>query len=123
MTNILRAKTKFLFDRFPLTKEQKQNSELNLKEVDARRTILKSAPRRPQFAEILRQLDAFSVRKYFCTNGMKLGELKNEIFNRHVDISAVSLDDARADTNNRIRRGDNFNKIIRYRPRDNRIPC
>lgn len=46
---ILRAKTKFLFDRFPLTEEQKQNSELNLKEVDEHKTILKSAPRRLVF--------------------------------------------------------------------------
>ena len=169
MTNILRAKTKFLFDKFPLTEEQKRNSALNLKEVDERRTVLKSAPRRlvfeltnacnlncimcgrnavkftptyfkldwlekfspvmnkveevslfgwgeptvhPQFAEILRRLDEFHVRKYFCTNGMKLGELKDEIFNRHVDIIAISLDGARADTNNRIRRGGNFDKIV-----------
>ena len=166
---ILRAKTKFLFDRFPLTEEQKQNSELNLKEVDEHKTILKSAPRRlvfeltnacnlncimcgrnavkftptffkldwlekftpimnkveevslfgwgeptvhPRFAEILAWLDKFPVRKYFCTNGMRLGDLKDEIFNHHVDIIAISLDGARAETNNRIRRGGSFDKVI-----------
>lgn len=166
---ILRAKTKFLFDRFPLTLEQKQNSELNLMEVDEHKTVLKSAPRRlvfeltnacnlncimcgrnavkftptffkldwlekfspvmnkveevslfgwgeptvhPQFAEILAWLDKYPVRKYFCTNGMRLGDLKDDIFNHHVDIIAISLDGARADTNNKIRRGGNFDKII-----------
>ena len=169
MTMILRAKTKFLFDNFPLTEEQKLNSELNLKEIDERRTILKSAPRRlafeltnacnlncimcgrnavkftptffklewlekfspimnkveevslfgwgeptvhPHFTEILRRLDEFPVRKYFCTNGMKLGELKDALFNHHVDIIAISLDGARAETNNKIRRGGNFDKVV-----------
>lgn len=166
---VLRAKTKFLFDRFPLTPEQKKNSELNLMEVDEHKTILKSAPRRlvfeltnacnlncimcgrnavkftptffkldwlekfspimnkveevslfgwgeptvhPQFAEILAWLDKYPVRKYFCTNGMRLGDLKDDIFSHHVDIIAISLDGARADTNNKIRRGGNFDKII-----------
>lgn len=166
---ILRAKTKFLFDRFPLTAEQKQNSALNLSELDEHKIVLQSAPRRlvfeltnacnlncimcgrnavkftptffklewlekfapimnkveevsmfgwgeptvhPRFVEILNWLDKFPVRKYFCTNGMRLGALKDEIFNRHVDIIAISLDGARAETNNRIRRGGNFNTII-----------
>ncbi len=166
---ILRAKTKFLFDRFPLTAEQKKNSELNLSELDDHKIVLQSAPRRlvfeltnacnlncimcgrnavkftptffklewlkkfapiinkveevsmfgwgeptvhPQFVEILNWLDNFPVRKYFCTNGMRLGALKDEIFNCHVDIIAISLDGARAETNNRIRRGGNFDKII-----------
>ena len=166
---ILRAKTKFLFDRFPLSEEQEKNSKLNLEEIDAQKTILKSAPRRlvleltnacnlncimcgrnaaefvptffklewlekfvpimhkieevsmfgwgeptvhPKFVEILKWLDNYPVRKYFCTNGMRLGALEDEIFNRHVDIIAISLDGANAETNNKIRRGGNFNKIV-----------
>ena len=170
MTNeILRAKTKFLFDRFPLTDEQQKNSALNLAEIDAQKIILNSAPRRlvleltnacnlncimcgrnavkftqtffkldwlekfapimhkveevslfgwgeptvhPKFAEILKWLDKYPARKYFCTNGMRLGTLEDEIFNSHVDIIAISLDGARAETNNKIRRGGNFDKII-----------
>ena len=162
---ILRAKTKFLFDRFPLTDEQKNNSELNLQEIDEQKTILKSAPRRlvleltnacnlncimcgrnsvkfnstffklewlekfapimdkieevsmfgwgeptvhPQFVEILKWLDKYPVRK----NGMRLGALEDEIFNHKVDIIAISLDGATAETNNKIRRGGSFDKII-----------
>ena len=167
-TEILRAKTKFLFDRFPLTAEQQENSALNLAEVDAQETILNSAPRRlvleltnacnlncimcgrnaakfsptffklewlekfapimnkieevsmfgwgeptvhPKFAEILAWLDKYPVRKYFCTNGMRLGALEDEIFNRRVDIIAISLDGATAVTNDKIRRGSSFDKI------------
>lgn len=168
-TEILRAKTKFLFDRFPLTDEQAQNSALNLQEIDTGATILKSAPRRlvleltnacnlncimcgrnaanfvptffkiewlekfaplmnkieevamfgwgeptvhPKFVEILKWVDNYPARKYFCTNGMRLGALEDEIFNCHVDIIAISLDGATAVTNNKIRRGGNFDKII-----------
>lgn len=168
-TEILRAKTKFLFDRFPLTDQQAQNSALNLQEIDMGATILKSAPRRlvleltnacnlncimcgrnaanfaptffkvewlekfvpimnkieevsmfgwgeptvhPKFVEILKWLDNYPARKYFCTNGMRLAALEDEIFNRHVDIIAISLDGANAETNNKIRRGSNFDKII-----------
>ena len=166
---ILRAKTKFLFDKFPLTNFQQKNSELNLQEIENQKNILKSAPRRlvleltnacnlncimcgrnavkftptffklkwlekfssimnkieevslfgwgeptvhPQFVDILKYLDQFSVRKYFCTNGMRLAELEDEIFNNHVDIIAISLDGACAETNNKIRCGGNFDKII-----------
>ena len=166
---ILRAKTKFLFDRFPLTDGQEKNSALNLAEVDAHETVLKSAPRRlvleltnacnlncimcgrnaakfkptffklewlekfapvmnkveevslfgwgeptvhPKFTEILKWLDKYPVRKYFCTNGMRLGALEDEIFNRHVDIIAISLDGACAETNDKIRRGGSFDKIV-----------
>ncbi len=167
---IIRAKTKYLFDKFVLTEEQKRNSEKNIAEAEASKTILESAPRRlvleltnacnlncmmcgreaakftptvfsldwlkkfepiftkieevalfgwgeptvhPKFREILAYFDKFPVRKYFCTNGMRLGELEDAIFDHHVDIIAVSLDGATAETNNRIRRGDDFEKITR----------
>lgn len=166
---ILRAKTKFLFDRFPLTEEQQKNSALNLSEIDSQKFFLQSAPRRlvleltnacnlncimcgrnsanfvptffklewlekfvpimnkieevsmfgwgeptvhPKFVDILKYLNNYPVRKYFCTNGMRLGALEDEIFNYHVDIIAISLDGANAETNNKIRRGGNFDKII-----------
>lgn len=66
----------------------------------------------PYFTQILKKLNKYNVRKYFCTNGMKLGEIKDSIFDDKVDIIAVSLDGSNADTNNRIRRGSDFNKVI-----------
>lgn len=66
----------------------------------------------PNFVQILQKLDKYNVRKYFCTNGMKLGELKDVIFDNKVDIIAISLDGADAETNNRIRVGSDFDKII-----------
>lgn len=66
----------------------------------------------PQFIDILKKLNQYNVRKYFCTNGMKLGELKDAIFEHKVDIIAISIDGANAETNNRIRTGSSFNRII-----------
>ncbi len=166
---VLRAKTKYLFDKFPLTDEQKKNTQLNLEEINEHKTILKSVPRRlvleltnacnlncimcgrnaakfvptvfdikwlyrfdtilhkteevslfgwgeptihPKFADILQYLDKFPVRKYFCTNGMRLDALEEALFTYHVDIIAISLDGAKPETNNRIRRGGDFNKIV-----------
>ena len=65
----------------------------------------------PHFAEMLEIIDRHSARKYFCTNGMKLDELKDAILDHHVDVFGVSLDGSTAETNNRIRRGSDLNKI------------
>lgn len=66
----------------------------------------------PQFVDILKYLDNFPVRKYFVTNGMKLDKIIDAIFDYHVDIIAVSLDGANAETNNRIRSGGDFDTIV-----------
>lgn len=65
----------------------------------------------PQFEQILEFLDRYPVRKYFCTNGMKLDVLKDVIFRHKVDIIAISVDGGTADTNNRIRSGSDLVKI------------
>lgn len=67
----------------------------------------------PEFVDILKHLNQYPVRKYFCTNGQKLlsENLFNAIFDYKVDIMAVSLDGANADTNNAIR-GKGFNNIV-----------
>ena len=165
---IIRAKTKALFEGKPLTEKQKQNSDLNLNEIDTGEMILRSLPRRlvfeltnacnlncvmcgrnavtfkptifnldwfryfepmldtveevtlmgwgeptmhPNFEEMLRIIDKHSARKYFCTNGMRLDKLKNALFENHIDVFAVSLDGAKAETNARIRRGSDLDKI------------
>lgn len=64
-----------------------------------------------RFIDILKYLDNFNVRKYFCTNGMKLDLLKDAIFEYNVDIIAISIDGATAETNNSIRRGSDLEKI------------
>lgn len=66
----------------------------------------------PHFEEMLQTIDRHASRKYFCTNGMRLSELKNTIFDNRVDVFAVSLDGANAETNDTIRRGSNFSQIV-----------
>ena len=66
----------------------------------------------PQFSEFLAYLNNYPVKKYFCTNGMKLGDLIDDIFEYHVDIIAISLDGSNKETNDRIRKGADFNKIV-----------
>lgn len=67
----------------------------------------------PHFEEMLQIIDQHSARKYFCTNGMRLDKITDAIFDNHVDVFAVSLDGATAETNNRIRRGSDIDKIIK----------
>jgi radical SAM protein with 4Fe4S-binding SPASM domain len=67
----------------------------------------------PEFIKILERLNQYSVRKYFCTNGQRLSEQKlfNAIFDYKIDIMAISLDGAIAETNNLIR-GRGFDNVI-----------
>jgi radical SAM protein with 4Fe4S-binding SPASM domain len=66
----------------------------------------------PHFIEFLRWSERLGLRKYFCTNGMKLGELVPSIFKEKVDVIAVSIDAADNETNKVIRRGADLDKII-----------
>ncbi len=166
---LLRAKTKTLFEGKPLTEKQKENTDLNLKEIDENKVVLDSYPRRlvleltnacnlncvmcgrnaadfkltsfdmdifksleplfdtieevtlmgwgeptihPNFLEMLEIINKHSARKYFCTNGMTLDKIKNAIFDYKVDVFAVSLDGATYETNKKIRRGSDLNKIV-----------
>ena len=165
---ILRAKTKTLFSGKELTDKQKQNSDLNIKELEAGKTVLESYPRRlvfeltnacnlncvmcgrnaadfkptvfdmdvfrsfeplmdiveevtlmgwgeptihPHFNEMLEIINKHSARKYFCSNGMNLKNIKDAIFNYNVEVFAVSLDGATDETNSRIRRGSKIEQI------------
>ena len=169
MNMVVRAKTKYLFQGKDLTEKQRNNSELNLKEIEQGKVILESLPRRlvfeltntcnlncvmcgrnssdfkptlfqmdwfnyfkeyldtveevtlmgwgeptmhPGFVEMLHIIDMHSARKYFCTNGMRLDRIRNAIFDYNVDVFAVSLDGATDETNKRIRRGSDINKIV-----------
>lgn len=66
----------------------------------------------PNFEEMLRIINNHSARKYFCTNGMRLDRIMNSVFDYNVDVFAVSLDGATDETNSRIRRGSDINKIV-----------
>ncbi|MDR0797919.1 MAG: radical SAM protein, partial [Nitrososphaerota archaeon] len=68
----------------------------------------------PDFMKMLKILDQTPVRKYFCTNGMLLGELENAIFEYHVDLVSISINGASAKLNNRLRNGSDLDKIINY---------
>lgn len=66
----------------------------------------------PRFKDILEFLNNFPVKKYFVTNGTTLHKIEDLLFNFKVDIMAVSLDGACEATNDKIRRGASFNKIV-----------
>lgn len=66
----------------------------------------------PQFTEFLKWANKHGMRKYFCTNGMKLGELCDTIFEQKVDVIAISMDAANDALNQSIRRGADFNRIL-----------
>ena len=67
----------------------------------------------PQFEEILAFLDRYPVKKYFVTNGMRLDKIKEALFKYHVDIMAISLDGAKAETNNNIRINSDLDFIVK----------
>jgi len=67
----------------------------------------------PNFTEMLHILGKHDCRKYFCTNGMRLDQLQKDIFETRTDVFAVSVDGATPETNNRIRKGSDLNKINR----------
>ena len=65
----------------------------------------------PHFNEMLEIINNHSARKYFCSNGMNLKNIKESIFKYNVDVFAVSVDGATYETNARIRRGSDLNVI------------
>lgn len=67
----------------------------------------------PHFPEFLDWAHRLGLRKYFCTNGMRLDKLFDDIFRTQTDIIAVSMDGACAETNQEIRRGADFHKILK----------
>ncbi|MBT8342151.1 MAG: radical SAM protein [Desulfatitalea sp.] len=67
----------------------------------------------PEFRQLLKILDEITVKTYFLTNGMLIDRFSDLILNT-VDVMAVSIDGATPETNDRIRRGADFNKIIRH---------
>ncbi len=164
-----RAKTIDLYKHEGLSGSQQGNSRLNMQEILAKKTSLKSYPRRivleltndcelncimcgrryadfkktyfntawldkltdalkyaeevsfigwgeatmhPQFSEILGFIESFPVKKYLLTNGCKTDLIQRTVFDKAIDLLAVSLDGSLAATNNSIRRGSDFNKII-----------
>lgn len=66
----------------------------------------------PDFPAMLRFFAERGVRIYFCTNGMTLARLKDDIFANRVDIIAVSLDGPTAEKNAAIRRGADFDRVV-----------
>ncbi|OGW24266.1 MAG: radical SAM protein [Nitrospirae bacterium GWB2_47_37] len=66
----------------------------------------------PKFKDIIELLNKYPVKKYFVTNGTTLHKIEDLLFDCKVDIMAVSLDGACEATNDKIRRGASFNKIV-----------
>lgn len=65
----------------------------------------------PRFAQILEYLHRTPVKKYFVSNGMLLHK-HAELIVETVDVLAISLDGAEAATNDEIRHGGDFRKIV-----------
>lgn len=66
----------------------------------------------PNFVQMLDWAHKLGLRKYFCTNGMLLDKLFDDLFRTETDIIAVSMDGACAETNEAIRRGADFRRIV-----------
>lgn len=66
----------------------------------------------PDFIKMLELIDRHSARKYFCTNGMNLPNITDAIFKYKVDVFAVSVDGATAESNAKIRRGSDLDQIV-----------
>ncbi len=66
----------------------------------------------PEFVTFLEWAKRYGLRKYFCTNGVRLGELFHALFSCEVDIIAVSIDAASSEKNNAIRRGMDFMQVL-----------
>lgn len=66
----------------------------------------------PNFSKFLERLNKTSVRKYFVTNGTRLGKFVDDIFTHRVDIIAVSLDGPSSAINDKIRVGAKFDKVV-----------
>ena len=68
----------------------------------------------PNFTKFVERLSSYpNLRKYVLTNGTSLNIIKDIIAQYGLDILAVSLDGATANTNDSIRRGSSFDYIIR----------
>ena len=65
----------------------------------------------PYFSDFLEWAKSHGLRKFFCTNGTRLEELKEDIFKYQVELLTVSLDGSIAKTNNDIRSGADFESI------------
>lgn len=66
----------------------------------------------PDFVPMLELIHRHAARIYFCTNGMRLSQLQKAIFDNQVDVFAVSVDGATAETNARVRRGSDLDYIV-----------
>lgn len=84
---ILRAKTKTLFSGKDLTKQQQKNSDLNIEELEAGKTILESYPRRLVFE----LTNACNLNCVMC--GRNAAEFKPTVFDMDVFRSFEPLMD------------------------------
>ncbi len=66
----------------------------------------------PEFKEIVSTLSECECRKYMCTNGMKLKEYAELLVTSNFDLLSVSIDGAKAKTNDTIRRGSSLKTVL-----------
>lgn len=62
----------------------------------------------PDFGKMLHAIASHGARAYFCTNGMRLDALADDILSTQVEVFAVSVDGATRGSNALIRRGSDL---------------
>lgn len=66
----------------------------------------------PEFCDILKWLDRFSIRKYLISNGKRLQKITQAIFRYHLDFLAISIDGATPRTNDSLRLGSHLEQLL-----------
>ena len=66
----------------------------------------------PDFLDVLSLIDKYPIKKYICTNGMKIKEINRVIFDYHIDLFAVSINGVKRETNDLVRVGSKVDDIF-----------
>jgi len=66
----------------------------------------------PDLAEIMEKISSKGISSYMCTNGMKLTELAELLVKSGPELLSVSINGAKEETNDRLRRGSSLRKIL-----------
>ena len=66
----------------------------------------------PHFSELIKLLDRYPVKKYICTNGTRLMDIKDILFYHKIDLCAISVNGIVPETNDKIRLGSKIEDIF-----------
>lgn len=66
----------------------------------------------PHFSELIKFLDKYPVKKYICTNGTRLLDIKDILFDYQIDLCAISINGTTPETNDKIRAGSKIEQVF-----------